>query len=190
MAPKIHKNKKLRARPGDLLGRLKLIQRVKKPAGYYGDIWLVECLCGSPRFTVKEQYLFRNPNPKRHCGCLSKGLPTLHPKEYNSWQAMHGRCYRTDHVSYEHYGGRGIKVCARWLSTNPAGFANFLNDMGPRPKGTQLDRFPDVDGHYTPGNCRWATATQQAWNKRSHKHAPPRPPIPDISDLIDDDSQK
>ena len=154
-----------------VLGKLTLIRRVRKPKGQYGDVWQVQCSCASPTsvFTLREQYLFR-ANPKRHCGCENKGLPTLHPYEYNSWTSMNNRCLRPDHVSWPEYGGRGIRICADWHRDNPLGYAvafgNFLRDMGKRPKGTTLDR-KEPDGHYTKDNCRWATPSQQAKNKRA-----------------------
>jgi hypothetical protein len=181
MAKKPHPNKKQRAHPGMVLGHLTLVKRVNKPKGYYGDVWLTECVCGTKE-SVKEQYLFRQPNPKTHCGCLNKGLPSQYPAEYSTWMAMHGRCYRPTHVSYHHYGGRGIRVCDRWLWSNPNGLWNFIQDMGRRPKGLQIDRYPDNDGNYEPSNCRWASPTQQAANKRNS--TPPPPPVPDVSHLV------
>lgn len=70
------------------------------------------------------------------------------------------RCRNPNATGYQHYGGRGIRVCARWLS-----FEAFLADMGERPEGTTLDR-REVNGHYEPGNCRWATRSMQSRNTR------------------------
>lgn len=81
--------------------------------------------------------------------------------EYRSWRAMLQRCTYPNNVHYPNYGGRGITICERWRLS----FVAFLTDMGPRPEGTTLDRI-DGDSDYTPGNCRWATAKEQAANRR------------------------
>lgn len=90
---------------------------------------------------------------------------TLHPL-YSVWKNMINRCYNEKNRSYKDYGGRGIKICEKWLGED--GFRNFAEDMGPRPEGYSIDRI-DNNGNYEPGNCRWATSKQQGRNTRKNK---------------------
>lgn len=93
---------------------------------------------------------------KKH-GHRAKRSPT-----YYSWAAMIARCTNPNRSDYRYYGGLGIKVCERWRS-----FANFLEDMGERPRGRTLDR-EDANGDYEPSNCRWATKKTQMNNQRRY----------------------
>jgi len=80
-------------------------------------------------------------------------------KTYYSWVEMKRRCLDKDNYNYARYGGRGIKVCNRWLV-----FTNFLKDMGVRPEGKSLDRINGKRG-YSKKNCRWATSREQIINR-------------------------
>lgn len=84
-------------------------------------------------------------------------------KTYNSWASMRSRCYRKKDKCYNLYGGRGIKICDRWLNN----YDNFFEDMGERPIGMCLDRI-DPNGDYEKDNCRWATMKDQQLNRRNN----------------------
>lgn len=82
-------------------------------------------------------------------------------RTYVIWRGMKARCTNPKVASYPTYGGRGVTVCGEWF----ASFESFLHDMGQAPAGLSLDRFPNKDGNYEPGNCRWATWREQNGNR-------------------------
>jgi hypothetical protein len=85
---------------------------------------------------------------------------------YCIWAGVMQRCFNPNDSGYELYGGRGITVCERWHD-----FEMFFADMGERPDGMSLDRYPDRNGDYEPSNCRWATLLQQSINTDRVDHA-------------------
>lgn len=165
------RNRPLKDYAGTRSGRLVAVRLVEPDPVWACHKWLFACDCGGEVVAGIKNVLAGKTGS---CGCLASerlverntthGLSRQHPREYRSWKDMRSRCGNPNDSDYASYGGRGIRVCERW-----SGFAAFLADMGERPAGQTIDR-RDVDGDYTPDNCRWATAKTQANNKTtSHR---------------------
>lgn len=155
-------------RAGLRYGRLLAI-RHERPKGGLRVRWLCRCDCGTECWVVSDQL----GGHTQSCGCLqaerasdansTHGYARPHQvtRTYRAWQSAKNRCTNPRNNRYPLYGGRGIQMCQRWLGN----FENFLADMGEAPDGLSLDR-ENVNGHYEPENCRWATAQEQADNRR------------------------
>ena len=147
------------------------------PCGYKGENrrihWLCSCQCGEYPVTSGDSL---RRGLARSCGCLNVGRQDGHghasragrSPSYQSWMAMRDRCSRLKRGSSKYYIESGVRVCDRWKDS----FEAFLADMGERPPGTTLDRWPNRTGNYEPGNCRWATPAEQAQNQRNTKLTP------------------
>lgn len=134
---------------------------------YGGTAWECLCDCGT---TIRAHGRNLRTGNTQSCGCrqleLVKAQFTEHGMSdtpiHSIWMTMINRCHSPGSESYVRYGARGIEVCDSWRYD----FTAFYRDMGDRPEGKTLDR-EDNDGHYCKANCRWATATEQANNKRN-----------------------
>lgn len=140
-----------------------------------GDVLvLCRCDCGAEKMIRRYALLAHGTNS---CGCLRSEVArsrTTHgharknkvSNEFTIWAGMIQRCTDPKSTRWDIYGGRGITVCEKWMLS----FADFLADMGKRPSlKHSLDRYPNKDGNYEPGNVRWATASQQARNTRANR---------------------
>lgn len=137
--------------------------------------WLCVCDCGTKRIKRSSQL---RASKYLSCGCYQKEVIikrlTKHgaakdgdvTPEYRSWKHMRTRCTNIEYDQYEDYGGRGIKVCDRWLHS----FENFFTDMGKRPSLLHTLERKDNDGNYEPPNCYWGTKAEQSRNKRSNHY--------------------
>ncbi|MET9138881.1 hypothetical protein [Streptomyces parvulus] len=144
------------------------------PAGHDRQgrrLWRCTCSCGAQEAVTTTDNLRRGRT--RSCGCLARegkaNRVRTHGQHstplYETWCNIIRRTTNPKHTSYANYGGRGITVCPEWRES----FEAFARDVGPTYQaGLSIDRI-DVNGHYEPGNVRWATPTEQARNMRRNR---------------------
>jgi hypothetical protein len=158
--------RKIQIQQNQRFGRLVIIKEI--PQSKKHRRFQCICDCGATREVHLNALL---SGMSKSCGCLRDEIVTIHgmhkSPEYKTWSHMISRCTNQKSNCWHNYGGRGIKVCDRWLHS----FEAFLEDVGPKPgKAYSIDRYPDNNGNYEPGNVRWATMMQQHGNTRKNIH--------------------
>ena len=153
---------------GQKFGRLTVIERAENDKNGRAR-WKCICDCGN-EIIVASYNLIKTIT--RSCGCLSKDFPAhfvhgMHgTKIYRTWNRIKGRCLDQNNNRYRNYGGRGIMICDEWLDFRK--FYNYVSKLEHfNEEGYTLDRINN-DGNYCPDNVRWATAKEQAHNKRNN----------------------
>lgn len=169
---------------GKVIGRWKVLRQAEREKSDWKIFWVCECQCASKTVRLVQAgnllraLAGRKEGASTNCGCVRKEKMSgraIHRESdfkgrkasltYTSWKDMKDRCSRKKNKQYIDYGGRGIRVCDRWKDS----YLNFKADMGERKKGESIER-KDVNGHYEPVNCRWATSKEQARNKRNTRY--------------------
>ena len=159
--------RKLNIKKGDKFNFLTAVKFSHKNK-WGNKFWLFKCDCGVEKVIVAKDIIAGHT---KSCGCLRKKMLSKKNKThgmrrtkiYNTWSLMKARCLNKNSPNYRYYGGRGITICAKWLT-----FENFYKDMGNVPKGKSLDRKNNNKG-YCKSNCKWSTPKEQA-NNRGNSH--------------------
>lgn len=160
---------------GMVFERLTVLREAgKKKPGVY--LWECECSCDKHTHIIVEGANLRNGNTKS-CGCIRREQLSTRNKNnaihhvsnkniFRVWEGMRDRCYNPNNKKYKDYGGRGIKICDKWLTYQ--NFELWAISTG-YEKGLTIERI-DFNKEYCPENCKWVTWKEQQNNKRNNKY--------------------
>ena len=163
-------SRRIEINKGDRFGELRILKELDQkifPSGDKKRMFQCKCHCGE---VLSIQLNHLRSGYSKTCGCSrgqKHGLKGHYL--YSTWIDIKKRCYNKNHAQYHDYGGRGITMYKPWINNFQMFYDWIMENLGERPEGYTLDRWPNNDGNYSPRNLKWSTPKEQANNRRNSK---------------------